>query len=96
MRDEAAREFRKEHVALQNEVHAFRDMGVDATALMVQGQTAESILKEADRLKAELIVIGSHGHGAVHHLLVGSVSEHVLRKAKCPVLVVPTHKTEGG
>ncbi len=91
MRDEAAREFRKEHVVLQREVQAFRDMGMEATALMVQGRTAETILKEADNLKAELIIIGSHGHGAVYHLLVGSVSEHVLRKAKCPILVVPTH-----
>jgi len=91
MRDEAAQEFRKEHMALQREVQAFRDMGVDATALMVQGQTAQTILQEAESLKADLIIIGSHGYGAVHHLLVGSVSEHILRKAKCPILVIPTH-----
>lgn len=38
---------------------------------------------------AELIVVGSHGHGAVHDKLVGSTSERVIHHAPCPVVVVP-------
>jgi len=34
-------------------------------------------------------VMGSHGHGMLHHLLVGSVTEGVLKKATCPVTIVP-------
>jgi nucleotide-binding universal stress UspA family protein len=38
---------------------------------------------------AELIVLGSHGHGAVHDKLIGSTSERVIHHAPCPVVVVP-------
>ena len=38
---------------------------------------------------AGLLVVGSHGHGGLHHLLVGSVTEAVLRQSTIPVVVVP-------
>jgi nucleotide-binding universal stress UspA family protein len=65
---------------------------LDATALLVQGPTVETILEEATRLNADLIILGSHGRGAAIQLLVGSVSGGVLQKSKCPVLIVPTRK----
>jgi nucleotide-binding universal stress UspA family protein len=37
-----------------------------------------------------LIVIGSHGHGALYHLFAGDVASGILKDAKCPVLVVPS------
>jgi nucleotide-binding universal stress UspA family protein len=49
----------------------------------------ETTLKEAESLKAELIVLGSHGHGAVYDVLVGSYSAGIIRRSKLPVLVVP-------
>jgi nucleotide-binding universal stress UspA family protein len=61
------------------------------TALLVQGVTADTILEEAAKLAADIIVVGSRGKGALQQLVVGSVSEGVLRKSQCPVLVVPTH-----
>jgi len=91
VRDQVADKFRDQHRRLQQEADKLAELGLEVTALMVQGATAETILKEADKLKADMIIVGSHGHGAVYHLLVGSVSEAVLLKAKCPVLVVPTH-----
>jgi nucleotide-binding universal stress UspA family protein len=60
------------------------------TALQLQGATVATVLAEADRLGAELIVLGSHGHGAVYELLVGSVAEGVVRRSKVPVLLVPS------
>lgn len=65
------------------------DVGVNATALMIQGDPVKSVLHEADRLDVELIVMGSHGHGLFFDALVGSISAGVLRKSKVPVLVVP-------
>jgi nucleotide-binding universal stress UspA family protein len=73
-----------------------RNDGITATALLAQGVAGEAIVAEAARLEADTIVIGSHGHGAVHHLLAGSVSEYVLRHSKRPVLVVPGREVTGG
>ena len=47
------------------------------------------ILAEAQALRSDLIVIGSHGRSGVERLLLGSVTEKVVRKAPCPVMVVP-------
>jgi nucleotide-binding universal stress UspA family protein len=47
------------------------------------------ILAQADVLKADLLVIGSHGRSGFERLLLGSVTEKVIRKAPCPVMVVP-------
>jgi len=58
-------------------------------AVQVTGQPVANILAQAASCKAAYIVIGSHGHGAVFDLLVGSTTHGVLRKARCPVLVVP-------
>jgi nucleotide-binding universal stress UspA family protein len=64
----------------------------DVLALQVQGSTPEEILKLAREHGADLIVIGSHGHGALYHLFVGSVANAVLKDAACPVMVVPSHR----
>ncbi len=55
--------------------------------LVVQGRPSEQLCTAA--LDAELLVMGSHGHGTVHDALVGSTSLHVLRHAPCPVVVLP-------
>ena len=49
---------------------------------------AEGVLGEAERFRADLIVVGWRGYGAVRRLLMGSVSRGVVRGAKCAVLVV--------
>jgi nucleotide-binding universal stress UspA family protein len=53
------------------------------------GNPAAEILKAADRLSADLIVLGSHGKGALKYAFLGSVAEKVLRKTLRPVVVVP-------
>ncbi len=90
VRDQIAAEFHREHEQVQALANGLREEGMDATALLIQGPTVETTLKEARRLEAELIVVGSHGHGAVYDLLVGSYSAGILRKSEVPVLVVPT------
>lgn len=47
------------------------------------------ILHQADALHSDLLVIGSHGRSGFERLLLGSVTEKVIRKATCPVMVVP-------
>jgi nucleotide-binding universal stress UspA family protein len=48
----------------------------------------------AKDVKADLLIIGTHGRGAMAHLLMGSVAERVVRTAHCPVLTVrhPQHE----
>ena len=65
-----------------------RKAGLDTTALLVQGETVETILNEASNLNVDMIVLGSHGRGAMYQLFVGSVSEGVLHKSECPLLAV--------
>lgn len=62
---------------------------LDVETIQVTGQPVAVILARAAATKADYIVLGSHGHGAVFDLLVGSTTQGVLRKAPCPVLVVP-------
>jgi nucleotide-binding universal stress UspA family protein len=67
---------------------------LEVTTHIVQGSPVLEILDEAIAVQAELIVMGSHRHGMLHHLLLGSVSGGVLKRATCPVLVVPTLRAE--
>lgn len=52
------------------------------------GDAGEEIVEAAADLNADLVVIGTHGRGGLKHLLLGSVAEHVVRKAPCPVLTI--------
>jgi nucleotide-binding universal stress UspA family protein len=89
VRTQVANEYRREHRDVQALAEKLRNDGLDATALLIQGPTVETTLKEADNLNAELIVVGTHGHGAVYDVLIGSYSAGIIRKSKRPVLVVP-------
>jgi nucleotide-binding universal stress UspA family protein len=91
-RESLAKKFHGEHRQIQELANRMRKAGLDTTALLVHGATVETILNEASELEVDMIVVGSHGRGAMYQLLVGSVSEGVLRKSRCPILVVPTHK----
>ena len=91
-RENLAKKFHNEHCQIQEIANRLRKAGLDATALLVHGETVESILKEASDLDVDMIVVGTHGRGAMYQLLVGSVSEGILHKSRLPVLVIPTHK----
>jgi len=52
------------------------------------GDAGEEIVAAADDLKADLLVVGTHGRSGLKHLLLGSVAERVVRHASCPVLTV--------
>ena len=89
VRDAVAHQLAREHAQLQELRKSMNLPHGSVTALAVQGYTVEKILAEAKRLPADMIIMGSHGHGGLHHLLMGSVAEGVLRKAECPVVLVP-------
>jgi nucleotide-binding universal stress UspA family protein len=61
-----------------------------------EGEPIPEILRVAREAAADLIVMGTHGRGGLSRLLLGSVAEHVLRAAPCPVLTVKMPSPERG
>jgi len=62
--------------------------GVNATTEMRFGHPVQTIVEASDKLDADVIVIGTHGHTGVKRALLGSVAERVARHASRPVLIV--------
>jgi nucleotide-binding universal stress UspA family protein len=74
--------------AAQSLVVRGRMAGVHVTFLVWEGDPGPAIVDAAASEQVDLVVVGSHGRGSVGRLLMGSVSEHVVRNASTPVLVV--------
>jgi nucleotide-binding universal stress UspA family protein len=70
----------------QDAAQTLRDAGFGVEALVVAGNPAEQLLKEADNREVDLVVLGSRGLGAVGRALLGSVSDHVMRHAKATLV----------
>lgn len=69
--------------------------GIPTSAVAVEKPPATAIVEQAQELSADMIVMGTHGHTGIKHLLLGSVAERVVRTAHCPVLTVnPPRETE--
>jgi nucleotide-binding universal stress UspA family protein len=66
--------------------------GIKVSLQEPSGAVAEEILNQADALNADLIMMGTHGHGAMYNLLVGSATKGVLKHSTRPVLLVPGPK----
>jgi universal stress protein A len=67
---------------------------LDVEAIVIQGVPFAEIISTAKEKEIDMIVIGSHGRTGISHMMLGSVSEKVVRKAPCPVLTIrqPGHK----
>lgn len=63
--------------------------GIKCETLLIRGDPAPAIIREAKRWGAELVIMGSHGRGKLYQKLMGSVIEGVLRSRQFPVLVIP-------
>ena len=67
---------------------------LNVTAEILSGSPKAVILEEAEAFGADLIVVGSHGHGALERFLLGSVSQAVALHARCSVEIVRSPKTQ--
>ena len=72
----------------------YRGDGVNVETVQLTGAPAPLILDQAQHLNADYIVMGSHGHTPLYDLLVGTTTHGVLKKAKCPVVIVPAEAKE--
>ncbi len=73
---------------LDEALEALQGTGIVVETELLEGPTAEAILKVAETRKADLIVLGARGLSPITGLLLGSVSQKILHHAPCPVLVV--------
>ena len=59
-----------------------------------EGYPAEEILRKADELDCDVIVMGTHGKGTISHTFLGSVAKRVLRRVRKPVFIIPLPRGE--
>jgi nucleotide-binding universal stress UspA family protein len=85
--DEARRRAEEVLNRVLDEALSTLDDPPETERLALEGRPSERLCFAA--LDAELLVLGSHGHGAIHDTLVGSTSQHVIRHATCPVVILP-------
>jgi nucleotide-binding universal stress UspA family protein len=88
-RDRLAQQLRDEHRATEEAAARLRAEGIATTSHMIRGAAAETILETAAKSHADLLVIGSNGHNRVRSLLLGSVTDALLRRATVPIIIVP-------
>lgn len=86
-RSELAREARRH---LETLAAPLRALGFEVQMVAQEGHPAEVIDAEAIRVAADVIAMGTHGRSGLEHLRFGSIAEHVLPAAPCPVLTVHT------
>lgn len=65
---------------------------IDIETIVVEGDFSESILNTATKIKADIIVIGSHSKKWLETILLGSTTSQVLNHSNIPLLIVPTKK----
>ena len=83
---------RKEGQRLVAGIRQRKRLSESTLEFVESGNPTTEILKAAKAWPADLIVVGSHGRSGLDRAVLGSVAEGVVRKAPCPVLVVPTRK----
>jgi len=103
--EEISQKYPEGHVGYQAELDEYKKLLHEATPTVggvehehhyLRGKVADEIIGFAHYREAHLIVIGKHGRTGITRLLMGSVAEEVVRRAKCPVVTVKgsIHKYE--
>ena len=90
VRDAVAEEIHEHRQRLEDLADRWRETGLDTVALTIQGPVVDTILQQAGKVEADAIVMAAPGHGRWHDLILGNVADSLIRRAECPVLVIPT------
>lgn len=92
---ESARQFEED---IQHDLQRLQppDDSVPMEYKVAKGDPTTLIIEVAEQTACDLIVVGTHGRTGLSRVLMGSVAEHVLRSAPCPVLVVKTSVSDTG
>jgi nucleotide-binding universal stress UspA family protein len=79
---------RQAEISIRKLRDRYRRAGLRCRAVLVTGQPSRTITETARKLRADWIVLATHGRSGFSHVLLGSVAERVVRSASCPVLTV--------
>jgi nucleotide-binding universal stress UspA family protein len=88
-RDRSGRALGRTMTLVGAELRAIRDRGIGAHTVVRSGDPASTLVEVADDVDADLVVVGSRGHGGQGELLLGSVARTVADRVRRPTLVVP-------
>lgn len=77
---------KSELFAITEHIHK---QGIEADSVLLQGPIIDTIIDEANEIKADMIVMGKESHGLLYRTLLGTTSEGVIRRARVPVLIIP-------
>ncbi|MDP4127605.1 MAG: universal stress protein [Bacillota bacterium] len=83
-------------LALEATLEGMDVTGVPFTKKKMQGHPASIIIDEAVKENIDLIIMGSHGYGPIAGTVLGSVSQRVLQRAECPVMIVKLEEASKG
>ncbi|MEN9362265.1 MAG: hypothetical protein RL095_3800 [Verrucomicrobiota bacterium] len=90
LRSRQAERLRAIHRDLELKAAAWSSAEVPGRVLVLEdNDVAAALLREAQELNAGLLVLGSHHHHQFYHRFVGSVTDKVVWKASCPILIIP-------
>jgi len=89
LRREVAAELRCEHEYLQYLARCLRERDIDASAILLEGATIQTILKESEKLDIDLIVLGCVRHSLFYGVLTEFTEEGLLSKCRHPIMFVP-------
>ena len=88
-RHEVATEYCSEHEFIQHLAKCMQGKNIDASALLLEGEIVSTILKAAERLKIDLIILGCQKHGRIYGALMDSTEEGLLSKCSFPIMFIP-------
>jgi nucleotide-binding universal stress UspA family protein len=92
LRKEMVSEYRHEHEFLQQLAKCMHDRGIEAQALMVQGEIIDTIIRESERLNIDLTISGCHKQGMLYGALTDAIEEGLLSKCTRPIMFVPMNQ----
>jgi len=84
--------FKKETEKLLKIAQLLQESDIDTAVIVAQNDEITAIIDESNKNGVDMIMLETQGHGALFHLIIGSVSEGVIRRATCPVVIVPSIK----
>ncbi|TBN06847.1 universal stress protein [Hyunsoonleella flava] len=91
-REARAEVLKRERRLIQKYSDALNEKGISSAALMVQGQTIETIMEKVESLNIDLIITGNNKHGFIFKFFLESVSDSIVKKSDIPVLLVPVEE----